>query len=598
MPETIKQMAKHDREEFLKASKSGTTQRYCIRVIIVGGSSAGKTCLLRRLMKKPIEDVISTDGLDIEKRKCQVDIKTGEWHFPTIDEESYSVWPDQNRQFADCGFWDFAGQKEFYATHQTFLTNAVYLLAVDISKDFSKKTYNEMLKGTFDNIGEITDFWLDYIHCYWTDVYNASGQCNKQLELNPPVVIVCTGIDKIPSAKREERKQNFQDNLSKILSVHAKRRHLRKTHFLSNIFSSDNGEEFEILRKDIFDQAKALPNWGENFPTRWICLEKEIHRKISEAKYTMSYDYAIQLATCCSFPNLKQTTSELDSFLKYEHDIGNIIFFVDVKDFIVLDPKWLVDVFKCFVSNQYKNELINMPEWSELEEKGKLSKNLIEKLLKKVPHLSLMKHKTFVLQIMEKLDIIVRPRNDEASHVFYIPCMIKSAALSDISRAIGADKCKKKTSWFMLEFDFLPPSYFNHILVNFVREKRLSIGKDNQLCIYRNIGLFDINDSRTQVLMICLSKNAIAMQVLQWNLESHCYSDIKNKLIDLVRSMKLRYCINITCEKKFICSEGKFFTKEGRVGLDTVLAESEYRCTEHKNTHPSKDIFNSWLTVC
>ncbi|CAC5377871.1 unnamed protein product [Mytilus coruscus] len=83
MPETIKQMSKHDREEFLKATQSGTTQRYYIRVMIVGESSAGKTCLFRRLMNKPIDDVISTDGLDIERRKCQVDVKTGEWYFLT-----------------------------------------------------------------------------------------------------------------------------------------------------------------------------------------------------------------------------------------------------------------------------------------------------------------------------------------------------------------------------------------------------------------------------------------------------------------------------------------------------------------------------------
>lgn len=79
MPETIKQMSKHDRKEFLKATKSGTTQRYNIRVMIVGKNSAGKTCLLRRLMNKSIDDVISTDGLDIERRKCKVDVKTGEW---------------------------------------------------------------------------------------------------------------------------------------------------------------------------------------------------------------------------------------------------------------------------------------------------------------------------------------------------------------------------------------------------------------------------------------------------------------------------------------------------------------------------------------
>ena len=42
--------------------------------------------------------------------------------------------------FADCAVWDFAGQKEFYATHQTFLTNcAIYLLTADLSKELSSK---------------------------------------------------------------------------------------------------------------------------------------------------------------------------------------------------------------------------------------------------------------------------------------------------------------------------------------------------------------------------------------------------------------------------------------------------------------------------
>lgn len=383
-----------------------------------------------------------------------------------------------------------------------------------------------------------------------------------------------------------------------ILSNHEKRRHLRKTHFLSNKFPSEKGDEFKKLREEIFSNAKSLKNWGDNLPSRWIVLEKVINSKISGDNYTMSYTEAIDLAAKSSFPDLKQTTSELDSFLKYEHDIGNIIFFDDVKEFIILDPKWLVDVFKCFVSHQYGNELINMRDWSELESKGKLSNNLIVKLLEKVPQLSSMKHKQFVLQIMEKFDIIVKPKNDEASGLFYMPCMIKTEKLDAIFKDIGAENCKKKTSWFMLEFDFLPPSYFNHILVSFVKEKRLSTKNNNQLCIYRNIGLFDINESRTRVLMVCLSQNAIAMQVLQWNLESHCYSDIKRTLIDIVRSMKQRYRINITYTNKFKCSEGNCFEQKGRVDFGTVMAESEYRCTEHRDTHLRTEIIKSWLTVC
>ncbi|VDI66750.1 Hypothetical predicted protein, partial [Mytilus galloprovincialis] len=508
------------------------------------------------------------------------------------DTDPYSDWTVQNEQFADCGFWDFAGQKEFYATHQTFLcSNAVYLLVVDISKKFSQRTFKEMLEQNFDRLGEYIDFWFDNIHCYWTDNQNSE-------ELNPPVIIVGTGIDKIPLVERKDIQENFVDHVRKLLSDQKKRRHIRKIHFLSNKFPANIGDEFEKLREDIFYNAKSLNNWCGNLPSRWIVLEKVIYSKISEANYTMSYAEAIDLAIQCSFPDLKQTTSELDSFLKYEHEIGNIIFFHDVKDFIVLEPKWLVDVFKCFVSNQYGNELINMKDWSELENKGRLSNNLIEKLLEKVPHLSLIEHKQFVLQVMEKFDIIFKPINDEASEVCYMPCMMKTATLNDIYKEIGAENCKKKTSWFMLEFDFLPPSYFNHILVSFVKEKSLFTKNNNQLCIYRNIGLFDINDSRTRVLIVCLSQNAIAMQVLQWNHERHCYSDIKSKLLDLVRTIKLRYHMNITYTRKFKCSGGNYFETKGRVDVGTVMADSEYRCTEHKDMHLSKDIFNSWLTVC
>ncbi|CAG2194445.1 unnamed protein product [Mytilus edulis] len=373
MPETIKQMSDHDREEFLKATQSGTSKRYNVRVMIVGKGQVGKTCLLRRLMKEQIDDVKSTDGLDIVRKKCQINVDTGEWDLSTPGKDPYCIWSGQNEQFADCGFWDFAGQKEFYATHQTFLSSsAVYLLVVDISEEFKEKTYNRMIEESYDSIGEYIEFWLDNIHCYSTEVDDGSIQYNTNLDLNPPVIIVCTGIDKIQSAAIEERKQNFHDYLGKTLSLSAKRRHLREVHILSNEIPSDYGEEFERLRKDIFDKARTLKNWGDNLPTRWLVLEKEIYTKISVGIYTLSYNEAIKLAMDCSFPNLKQTTSELDSFLKYEHDIGNIIFFEDVKDFIVLDPKWLVDVFKCFVSHQYKRELINMPEWSELEKKWEI----------------------------------------------------------------------------------------------------------------------------------------------------------------------------------------------------------------------------------
>lgn len=43
----------------------------------------------------------------------------------------------------ECGIWDFAGQRDYYASHQTFFTpHAIYLLVADISEDIKDINYD------------------------------------------------------------------------------------------------------------------------------------------------------------------------------------------------------------------------------------------------------------------------------------------------------------------------------------------------------------------------------------------------------------------------------------------------------------------------
>lgn len=381
------------------------------------------------------------------------------------------------------------------------------------------------------------------------------------------------------------------------MSIQNKRGHLRKPHFLSNMVPSDSKQEFEELRNDIFCEARTLLNWEEHLPVRWIVLEKEIFQ--NKSKKTMLYTEAEDLATECSFPDVKQTPSELSSFLNFEHEIGNIIFFKDVREYIVLDPEWLVDVFRCFVSHDYHASLY-MTEWATLVETGKLEEKLVEKLLKKVPSLILSKHKQYILELMEKFGIIVKPNNDDFRNNIYMPCMIKPRLLQEICGTVNDEtEHSQKTSWFCLKFNFLPPSYFNHILVSFVRNKQLFYNKkDKKLGIYRNIGIFELNTIGSERLVICLSKNVIAMQVLQLKCsENVCYSNIKQELIKLVSSIKQRYRIHVTYEIRFKCPGGSLFDTEG-IGYDEAIAKSEYGCTDHNKMHLCKDIYRHWMKVC
>lgn len=54
-------------------------KRYYVRIMIVGKESVGKTCLVRRLLKESIDDVTSTDGIDITVHQCKIDIDDGKW---------------------------------------------------------------------------------------------------------------------------------------------------------------------------------------------------------------------------------------------------------------------------------------------------------------------------------------------------------------------------------------------------------------------------------------------------------------------------------------------------------------------------------------
>ena len=58
--------------------QTGTEIRQYVRIQVIGKDRVGKTSLVRRLLGKQLDDVISTDGIDIDKT-CQIRTSDGEW---------------------------------------------------------------------------------------------------------------------------------------------------------------------------------------------------------------------------------------------------------------------------------------------------------------------------------------------------------------------------------------------------------------------------------------------------------------------------------------------------------------------------------------
>ncbi|XP_063410635.1 probable serine/threonine-protein kinase roco6 [Mytilus trossulus] len=480
---------------------SKTEKRYFVRVMIVGKESAGKTCLLRRLLKEDITDVSSTDGVDIVVRRCKINIEDGTWTigkgiiddkmtrikralFPNAeDRDTLSMQEDETNNmnirqgdakstndknittdtklrqeekeetigssslampeestnkalvnldneeitneslslvtpedftsdnnvnldntkkknessslvmpkdvmshvfskstvnaplnlYALCELWDFAGQKEFYATHQAFLTSsAVYLVVADMKDDISKQGLGQCF-ADFQNIGEYVDFWFDSIHCHRTADKRA-----RNVHFDPPILLVFTGKDKYnKEADLKKRKKELNDQLDQVLGYQSKYHHLHKKWYLSNL--TDTDEEFVKLQHAIFESARKMDNWGNDFPLKWILLEHLIEINKDDGKNIINLNDMFKLAKHHDINILEK--DELLLFLRLQHILGNIIFFENIPDLIILKPQWLADAFRCLVSDRIDDSsLHHLEDWTLFTRQGKISESLITEL--------------------------------------------------------------------------------------------------------------------------------------------------------------------------------------------------------------------------
>ncbi|VDI27951.1 Hypothetical predicted protein, partial [Mytilus galloprovincialis] len=495
-----------------------------------------------------------------------------------------------SNQHALCSLWDFAGQKEFYATHQAFLTSgAVYLVVADIDDDISKRYVTQHF-ADYREVGGYVDFWFDTIHCHRTAEIPVNKPVN--FHIDPPIFIVFTGKDKYEKEKLEKRMKVLQAQLGEVLGNQSKYHHLRDIFCVSNL--KDPDDEFEKLREKISEAAQQMQNWGELMPLKWILLEHLIETNKKEKDFVILSDI-VKLA---KHPDIGMTDiKEAKVFLRFQHKVGNVIFFDDIPDFIILNPQWLVDAFRCLASDRILPSLQHCDDWKTFEQNGQISTYLITELFKSKGGSRFLSQRDNLLKVMEKFDILVKI--GEACYI--MPSMMPSVPFDTVCEKIGVKgpTCRR-TSWLCLKFAFLPPAFFNHFYVWFIRRyKPMEVGNETKslASLFRGIGVFDINKSKCEKLLITMSTDTIAIQLLSFSTEDKdlrkICSNIRVDLIKQTEVIKERYNLKISYALHFKCSKGDYH--KDTLPFEYLKTVSEYSCTEHQMAHRSEEIYMAWM---
>uniref|UniRef100_A0A8D8E4R7 non-specific serine/threonine protein kinase n=3 Tax=Culex pipiens TaxID=7175 RepID=A0A8D8E4R7_CULPI len=313
-----------------------------MKLMVVGVQGIGKTSLLDQLRnegpsrnKKQVDHWakrmghknintktsrginMSTVGVDIGDWVCEKKLRGHSTHGPVIFRT-----------------WDFGGQKEYYATHQYFLSKrSLYLVLWRIID--GRKGLAEVLQ------------WLGNI---------------QARAPNSPVIIVGTHYDAVgetlPAKKAEELQQIIRDRFIAVSDAEK----IGLPRVLDSIeVSCKTGHNVKLLANLIYDTAFSLRSPGckdlllyQRVPASYLALEDVVGTISSSLRqfgadpvldsdrYRQAVTQEMQLRGFKGF----RDWSELNQATMFLHDNGVLLHYDDatLRDLYFLDPQWLCDM--------------------------------------------------------------------------------------------------------------------------------------------------------------------------------------------------------------------------------------------------------------
>ncbi|XP_049858112.1 leucine-rich repeat serine/threonine-protein kinase 1 isoform X1 [Schistocerca gregaria] len=314
-----------------------------MKLMIVGVQGIGKTSLLEQLRqegtgsykKKPVEHWAKRMGnknINVKTaRGCNmstVGVDIGDWIYEKKIRGQSSYGPVVFRT------WDFGGQREYYATHQYFLSKRSLYLVVWRIPD-GQKGINEILQ------------WLVNI---------------QARAPNSPVLIIGTHYDlmreQYPASTSEELQQIIRDKFINI--VDAEKCGLPRV--LDTIeVSCKTRHNIRLLCNLVYDTVFSLRSPGskellleQRVPASYLALEDVVTHLAAERRQTgvdpvlnaEQYRAVVTAEMQYRYQRTFRDAAELHQATLFLHDNGVLLHYDDatLKDLYFLDPQWLCDM--------------------------------------------------------------------------------------------------------------------------------------------------------------------------------------------------------------------------------------------------------------
>ena len=302
--------------------------------------------------------------------------------------------------------WDLGGQDEFIATHNLFLnTEATILIVMDITKGMNQLVGGKFVLGDINSVVESLDYWLNLFH---TD----ASKHNQ----TPNIAIVLTHIDQI-EGDQDEYIKNYKDNILGRIKDKPYARYISGTNIYAVNNTTDDDSVFRDLRDQLLKHLSNQNTWGIDMPLTWFKLRADI--KLMAEKKQQKHLYLHEVWELGE--KIGMDTDAVESFLRRETVLGDLVYFPDLRDLVITEPQWLVDKCTALVTSfEFIDQREGLPEHLKVAlKKGQLTEKELKQLWKN-------DGVVFLIKLMEKYDLLVDV-SDKSCRKYIIPCMLPSS---------------------------------------------------------------------------------------------------------------------------------------------------------------------------
>ncbi|CAH1802713.1 unnamed protein product, partial [Owenia fusiformis] len=279
---------------------------------------------------------------------------------------------------------------------------------------------------------------------------------------------------------------------------------------------SDDDPELNRLKKTIVQLAEGQGFWGQKVPIKWLLLEKHLRglKVESEDREPVRFLKFEEVKAIGLREEMDQAS--VTACLEFYHSVGDMIFFNEnnLCDLVILDPQWLIDVFKSVItvpkfdidsSEQSESE---RTVWEILDKDGVIMEKSIETVWKD-RYAKLSIPSDVMIDIMQRFDLICPFGNNQRSfqekRQFFVPCLLPKPEPSDVIKnkplAVGT---------LFYTFSFLPKGLFHRLVAKICQENKWSLhGK-----LYFDYAVFKVTD-QLHVLTLLAEENYLELKIHQ-----------------------------------------------------------------------------------